>query len=151
MTSYSNNGNTKSKKRVYVNDNGIEDQYIKESIIENGIEKIIDEEGNKNLESKQIEFPKFKFIDDFYSPWYLPMSVSQNQSTNNLPQETVQTKENNKEDIKKENNKQQEKTDNSSKITSTGKINKTDNVIKKSLNKNNKNNKNDANIDQKKK
>ncbi|XWV25600.1 putative ORFan [Tupanvirus deep ocean] len=54
VTTYNENGCKKSKQQVRINDNGNKDHYYKESVVENGQEKIIREEGNKKYEAKEL-------------------------------------------------------------------------------------------------
>lgn len=101
MTTYNENGNIKSKQHNYVNDNGNTDYYHKESVIENNNEKIIKEEGNKELEINQLYLNK-KYSGGLNS-WFLPKGKYQqdiltekNEETDPDKDEVEKTKELNK-------------------------------------------------------
>lgn len=73
MITYNNrNGGSKTRRRVHINNNGKKDYYYKESIVEEGNEKVIKEEGNKNLEKMPDinRLSNFKIDwDKFFFPW----------------------------------------------------------------------------------
>lgn len=83
MTTYNENGRTKSSKHIYVDDNGIKNDYHKESILGDRTEEIIKEKGNKHLDIKQIHAPTFgTFMSDFFDPWHLPMYSNSEEFSN---------------------------------------------------------------------
>lgn len=105
MTTYNKNGTTiKCKKKVRVNDNGKMDKYYKESIIENDRETIVKEDGNKDLENKQV-FPNiWERWDKLMAPlWNWP-----DFGWRKFPFE-LENREN--ENDKKENNEKEERDD----------------------------------------
>jgi hypothetical protein len=69
MATYNQNGNIKCIKTININDNGIEDFYDKESVIENGIESVTLENGNKKLSSvltNPPKIPRISSITDYF-------------------------------------------------------------------------------------
>lgn len=75
ITSYNeNDATTKCKKKIRVNNNGQYDKYYKESIIEKDGERIVKEEGNRELDTKRIMIPNFfeewnRLMDAFWNSW----------------------------------------------------------------------------------
>ena len=67
MTTYNENCNRKIKKYININDNGNKNYYYKEYIVKNDGEKIIKEDGDKNLDLEdyklQIMRPKISYND----------------------------------------------------------------------------------------
>ncbi len=71
MTTYNENGNKQSKQQININNNGNKDYYYKESIVENGTKKIVNEIGNKNLKYKKVDTPDSKLQrNNFYDKFW---------------------------------------------------------------------------------
>lgn len=56
VITYNENGNINSSQSIRINDNGIKDFYNKKFIIKDNQEKILLEEGNRNLAQKKTKF-----------------------------------------------------------------------------------------------
>ncbi|MEM0354247.1 MAG: hypothetical protein QXW79_01560 [Thermoplasmata archaeon] len=54
-TTYDDGKVKKSRKRVFVNKNGMKDSYYKKSVVENGQENVIKEEGNRELSKYALD------------------------------------------------------------------------------------------------
>jgi len=67
-----NNGEITSKQAISLDDNGHKDEYSKESIHRNGIEEIIQETGNKDLQNHRprfdLEYPTTRLLSSRLYP-----------------------------------------------------------------------------------
>ena len=71
ITTYNSNGDIKTKQKIKVCDNGHQDSYYKESVMENQQEKIIREAGNPNLSGQLNEqlMPNVTDLKYFHKHW----------------------------------------------------------------------------------
>ncbi|XWV26937.1 putative orfan [Tupanvirus soda lake] len=136
VTTYNENGCKRSKQQVRINKNGNVDHYYKDSIVENGQEKIIKEDGNKKYEAKEFFLPRQKQLlnwNTFFEPLWFKFPYIGNFLLDNHQEEDSDVESVEDSDVKSEedsineineNNNDDNKNENADEINeNTGEIN----------------------------